>query len=152
MEAQFLAAARGQLAQIKSGRPALVPTQGMFLRFITEIPNLVHRPRQLIELWRGAGILDSVSVCAYHVANANTNHNRSQHGERNFAHENQPGTQRTASAIGRTGRAQFVESGAKNPVRLCHAQRSRTPFGALYIPALKDGAFRARFGKRLAAA
>ena len=91
--------------------------------------------------------LDSVVVSAYHVSNINTSCFRSQHEKHYFAHENQRRPQRAASEAGRTGRAQFVESDSKSSVQLCHAQRSRTAFGALCIPALNGGAFRARLGK-----
>lgn len=146
MQAQFLAAAGRQLAQVLIGRPALIPAQRVFLRLVAEVPNLITRSRQAVERWHSGRILDPVAVGAYHVVNDNTHYNRNQHDQRNFTHENQPGTQRATSETGRTGRTQFIESGAKSSVRLCHAQRSRTAFGALCIPALNGGAFRARLG------
>ena len=147
MQAQFLAAAGRQLAQVLIGRPALIPAQRVFLRLVAEVPNLITRSRQAVERWHSGRILDPVAVGAYHVVNDNTHYNRNQHDQRNFTHENQPGTQRATSETGRTGRTQFIESGAKSSVRLCHAQRSRTAFGALCIPAVQGGAFRARLGK-----
>lgn len=60
MQAQCLATAGGQLAQVWIGRPALIPAQGVFLRFIAEIPDLIARPRQAVEFSGASRILDSV--------------------------------------------------------------------------------------------
>ena len=72
----------------------------MFLRLITEVPDEITGPRQRIELRRCAGLLDSESICAYHVADFNTKDYRNQYDQRNFAHENQQGTQRTTETAG----------------------------------------------------
>ena len=58
-----------KFAQVLIGRPALIPAQGVFLRLVAEVPNLIHPSRQRVELQRGSGILNAVAVCAYHVDN-----------------------------------------------------------------------------------
>ena len=43
VQAQFLAAARGQFVQIKAAGPALIPAQGVLLGFVTEVPDDIDR-------------------------------------------------------------------------------------------------------------
>ena len=60
MQTQFFAAARGQCAQIWIRRPALIPSQSVFLGFVAEIPDLMTRPRQGRQFGGAGGILDAV--------------------------------------------------------------------------------------------
>lgn len=45
----------------------MIPTQGVFLRLVTEVPDEITRPRQLVKLWRGAGVLDAVLKDLDHI-------------------------------------------------------------------------------------
>jgi len=66
MQAQVFAAAGGQLAQILIGRPALIPTQSVLLRFVAEIPDEINRTRPLIQRGGRLRIFDSIAERPYH--------------------------------------------------------------------------------------
>ncbi len=152
MQTQFFATARGQLAQILIRRPALIPAQRVFLRFVAEVPNLITRPRQDREFGGATGILDSVLKGLYHVADDALSRNRKQHESairKCAAHENFRRSQ-SATSYSRAARQSNACQLCRNgPARTHPAKRRRTSFAALSIPALKNGAFRANPGKNM---
>jgi len=69
MDAEFLAAARGQHVQIEPARPRLPPFERVLLRVIAEVPDVVHRAALLVE--QAVERLHPVAVDTNHAAHSN---------------------------------------------------------------------------------
>ena len=64
VQAKLLAAAGGQVVQVKTGGPFLPPSERVLLCFVAEIPDVIARPRLLVE--QAGEAFDAVAVDENH--------------------------------------------------------------------------------------